>query len=140
MTLLPSTCARRGALFVVAAFFLFAGIGHFTSAEFFVAIVPPYLPFPYALVYVSGVFEILGGLGVLYPPTRRFSGFGLIALLVAVFPANLHMAMHPEFFSDVPEAALYGRLPMQFVFAATIWFGALSVAPTSDPEAASSST
>ena len=126
LTPLPTTLSRRIALFAVAGFFTFAGVGHFTNTEFFVAIVPAYLPAPYRLVYVSGVFEILGGLGVLVHATRRFAGYGLIALLVAVFPANIYMAMNPELYPDVPTAGLYGRLPIQFVFAAIIWWGSLS--------------
>jgi len=99
---------------------------HFTSPDFFVDIVPPYLPAPLALVYVSGVFEILGGVGVLIPVTRRWAGYGLLALLVAVYPANIHMALHPEQFPDMSPTSLYVRLPFQFVFAALVWFGACS--------------
>lgn len=116
------TLLRRVALFTVAAFFSFAGVGHFTNAEFFIAIVPPYLPAAAALVYISGVCEILGGLGVLYRPTRQLAGYGLLALLVAVYPANIHMALNPSAFPDVAPAALYARLPLQFVFAALVWW------------------
>ncbi len=113
-------------LFLVAFFFTGAGVMHFTSPTFFVAIVPPYLPAPEMLVAVSGVFEILGGLGVLIPATRRWAGYGLLALLVAVYPANIHMALHPEQFPDMSPTSLYVRLPFQFVFAALVWFGACS--------------
>ena len=119
---LPDSILQRIALFAVAAFFCFAGVGHFTNAEFFIAIMPPYLPWHAALVYISGVFEILGGIGILVPATRRLAGWGLLALLVAVYPANIHMAMNPELFPDMPPAALYGRLPLQFVFAVIVWF------------------
>ena len=122
MSFLPASLARRVALFVLAAFFIGAGIGHFTNAEFFIAIVPPYLPAAAALVYVSGVFEILGGLGILHPRSRRFAGYGLLALLAAVYPANLHMALHPELFPDVSPAMLYARLPFQLVFAGAVWW------------------
>jgi len=126
MSFLPPTLGRRLALFAVAGFFTFAGVGHFTNTEFFVAIVPPYLPAAYELVYISGVFEILGGIGVLVPATRRFAGYGLLALLVAVYPANIHMALHPEQFPDVPASGLYARLPVQFIFAAIIWWAAIA--------------
>ncbi len=126
MAFLPPTLPRKIALFVVAAFFCFAGVGHFTNTEFFLAIVPPYLPAPLALVYISGVAEILGGLGVLHPASRRRAGFCLLALLFAVFPANLHMALNPAQFSDITTTALYGRLPLQFVFAAVVWWAACS--------------
>jgi uncharacterized membrane protein len=126
MAFLPPTLPRKIAVFVVAAFFCFVGVGHFTNTDFFLAIVPPYLPAPLALVYISGVFEILGGLGVLHPASRRRAGFGLLALLFAVFPANLHMALNPAEFPDITATALYGRLPLQFVFAAVVWWAACS--------------
>jgi len=113
---------RKLAPFVVGIFFTIVGITHFTSPDFFVSIVPPYLPAPLALVYVSGFFEILGGLGVLLPATRTLAGYGLLALLVAVYPANIHMAMNPGDFADIPPAALYARLPIQFVFAWIVWW------------------
>jgi len=113
---------RKVAPFVVAIFFTIVGITHFTSPDFFVSIVPPYLPAPLALVYVSGFFEIVGGLGVLFPATRTLAGYGLLALLAAVYPANIHMAMNPGEFPDIPPAALYARLPIQFVFAWIVWW------------------
>lgn len=138
MSFLPPTLGRRIALFAVAGFFCFAGVGHFTNSEFFIAIVPPYLPAARALVYVSGVFEILGGLGVLHPRLRRLAGYGLLALLVAVYPANVHMALHPELFPDVSPMALYLRLPFQFAFAAIVWWAAISEpsGPPASPNAA----
>ena len=118
----PASWPKRFALVLLALFFLAAGVGHFVNSKFFVSIMPPYMPFHLALVYISGVFEIAGGLGVLLGATRRIAGLGLIALLVAVFPANIHMAMHPEQFPDISAAALYLRLPMQFVFMAWVWW------------------
>jgi uncharacterized membrane protein len=79
---------------------------------------PPYLPAHRDLVALSGAFEVLGGLGVLPRATRAAAGWGLMALLVAVYPANLHMALHPERFPSLPVVALYARLPLQFVFIA----------------------
>jgi uncharacterized membrane protein len=117
----PKSLPRRIALFGVALFFVGAGVFHFVNAAFFVAIVPPYLPAHLELVYLSGVFEILGGLGVLPAATRRLAGWGLLALLAAVYPANVHMALHPELFPDLSPAALVARLPLQFVFAAWVW-------------------
>ena len=119
---LPTGWPRRLALFGVAAFFSFAGIGHFTNTDFFVAIMPPYLPAHVELVYLSGVFEILGGVGVLFAASRRVAGYGLLALLVAVYPANIHMALHPELFPDMSPIALYLRLPLQFVGAGVVWW------------------
>jgi uncharacterized membrane protein len=126
MSFPPTSLARKIGIIIVAAFFTFMGITHFTSPETFVKIVPPSLPAPLLLVYVSGVFEMLGGIGVLLPKTRRYAGYGLLALLAAVYPANIYMALHPEAFPDVSEAAIYGRLPFQFVFAAIVWWAACS--------------
>jgi uncharacterized membrane protein len=106
-----------------AAFFIFAGVGHFTNEAFFTAIVPPYLPWPVALVYISGVAEIVLGILLLIPATSALAGWGMIALLIAVFPANLHMAVNPELFPTVTRTALLIRLPLQGVMiAVAYWF------------------
>jgi len=113
---------RTGARLLLAVAFVGIGVLHFTDVESFEAIMPPYLPAARLLVWVSGVFEILGGLGVLLESTRRLAGIGLIALLVAVFPANIHMALHTEDFADVPAWGLYARLPAQLLFVAWVWW------------------
>jgi uncharacterized membrane protein len=123
MTWLPASWLKRIALLLLAAFFVSAGVSHFTNEAFFVRIVPPWLPAPLALVQISGVAEIAGGLGVLLPQLRRLAGWGLLALLIAVYPANIHMALHPEQFADVAtQAGLYLRLPLQFVALAWTWW------------------
>ena len=104
-----------------ASFFLVAGVAHFTSTDFFVKIVPPFLPFHRELVFASGVFEISLGLLLLIPQTTRLAAWGLIALLIAVFPANLYMFQHQELF-HVPPLALLLRLPMQGVLILWAWF------------------
>ena len=91
-----TSALRAVALVLLAIFFAAAGINHFAHPALSARIVPPWLPARALLVQISGVFEILGGIGMLLPKTRRFSGVGLIALLVAVFPANLQMALHPS--------------------------------------------
>ena len=83
---------------VFASLFLVAGVGHFASADFFVKIMPPYVPLHRELVYLSGVFEIVLGLLLFFPQTTRLAAWGLIALLIAVFPANIYMYQHPELF------------------------------------------
>jgi uncharacterized membrane protein len=99
--------------------FIFAGAMHFVIPKVYKRIVPPYLPAPEALVYASGVAEIAGGVGLMIPATRQRAGWWLLATLAGVFPANLHMALHPEQFPDVPggEKAFKARLPFQLVFA-----------------------
>ncbi len=111
------------AIALLGLFFIAAGVNHFANAPAYVRIVPPWLPAPEALVVASGVCEVLGGLGVLFPATRRIAGFGLIGLLIAVFPANLQMAMHPDQFRDLgtPTAFLI-RLPLQAVLIAWVWW------------------
>lgn len=114
---------RRVALVLLAIFFITAGINHFAHPSVYVRTVPPWLPAPGLLVVISGICEILGGIGVLLPGTRRYGGAGLIALLVAVFPANVQMAQHPELYADIATApALYIRLPLQLVLIAWVWW------------------
>ena len=102
------------------------GILHFTDPQPFVRIVPPYLPNALALVYISGVFEILGGVGLVVPIalTQRIAAYGLVALFVAVFPANINMLMHniPLGAKPMPEWALWARLPLQAVLIAWAWY------------------
>jgi uncharacterized membrane protein len=102
-------------------FFVFAGIMHFLIPRAYESIVPDALPAKRALVYASGVAEIAGGAGVMNAGTRRAASLWSIATLVAVFPANVHMAVHPERYPQVPggRAALLARLPLQA--AAILW-------------------
>jgi len=99
----------------LAAFFTGAGILHFVRPKPYEAIVPPYVPAKRAMVYVSGAAEIAGGLAVLSPPLRPYARWWLIALLAAVYPANVHMALHPEDVKGlrVPRALLWIRLSFQ---------------------------
>jgi uncharacterized membrane protein len=98
----------------LAAFFISAGVNHFVTTRTYEQIMPPRLQRDATrLVYLSGVAEVVGGMGVLCERTRRPAGLWLIALLAAVFPANLYMARAPERFHKIPRWALYGRLPLQ---------------------------
>jgi uncharacterized membrane protein len=118
MLQLPQSVPRRLALLALAVFFVGAGVNHFANPDFYVRIMPPYLPAHLELVNLSGVLEVLGGLAVLVPGIRGLAGWGLIYLLVAVYPANVHMALHPELFPSMSTFALYARLPLQLVFIA----------------------
>jgi uncharacterized membrane protein len=100
--------------------FIAAGANHFRNPRFYRAIMPDYLPAHDELVAASGVAEIAGGLALLHPRTRRLGAWWLIATLIAVFPANLHMALHPERYKQIPPAGLYARLPFQLVFIAWV--------------------
>jgi uncharacterized membrane protein len=104
------TVSRR----LLAGFFVASGVNHFVMPRAYEQIVPPSLQADAGLVVeVSGVAEIVGGLAVLMPGTRRLAGPGLVALLAAIFPANLYMARTPERFRKLPRWALYARLPLQ---------------------------
>ncbi len=103
--------------------FIFVGVLHFVRPSGFVAIVPPFLPAHLELVYISGVFEILGGIGLFLPKYRRVTIIGLIALVIAVFPANIYMVMHPEEFATgwITPLALWIRLPLQPLLIWWLW-------------------
>jgi uncharacterized membrane protein len=93
--------------------FILAGLNHFRSPAFYINIMPPYLPWHRELVAISGVAEIAFGALLLFRRWAVLAGWGLIALLVAVFPANLHMATHPELYPSISPTALWLRLPIQ---------------------------
>lgn len=108
-------------LVLIAALFVGAGLLHLVKPAPYVRIMPPWLPAPATLVLASGVFQILGGVGVLVPSTRTAAGWGLVALLVAVFPANLQMLLDARARGEgvAWQLALAARLPLQ---AALIWW------------------
>lgn len=110
--------------------YVLAGCLHFVAPETYERVVPPQFPRPRTLVYLSGIAEVVLGVGVLFERTRRPSAWGLVALLVAVFPANVYMATGDEFdLQDLPaqlrdphDAALWARLPLQAVLVAWAWW------------------
>ncbi|MHC5539981.1 DoxX family protein [Singulisphaera rosea] len=103
-----------------AVLFILGGVAHFVSPHLYMRIMPSYLPWHRELVLLSGVFEILLGILLLVPQTSRPAAWGLVALLIAVFPANLFMYQHAEQFS-VPKSLLLARLPLQAVLIAWAW-------------------
>ena len=105
----------------LGAFFLIAGSLHFLRPRPYVAIVPDALPRKREIVFASGVAELAGGAGVLVPRTRRLAGWWLIATLLAIFPANVNMAVNAERFRTVPEPLLWARLPLQGALIAWVW-------------------
>ena len=110
---------KIASIVAMSIFYIWAGIQHFIDPAWFVQIMPPYLPFHYKAVYLSGIFEILFGLMLLMPMTRYLAAWGLILLLIAVYPANIYLA-----FNETPQKALeisafaasWVRLPIQFIF------------------------
>lgn len=102
---------------------MLAGLYHFANPAFYLRMMPPYLPWPLTLIHLSGLFEAALGYLLLVPKYTRLAAWGLIALLVAVFPANIHMALNPQLFPELPPAALWLRLPLQVVLiAGAYWF------------------
>ena len=108
---------------LLAIVMTFAGVMHFVAPRGYVKIMPKFIPAPEAMVAISGVFEVLGGVGLLIPATQIYAAWGLIALFVAVFPANVNMASHkiPLGKKPVPTWALWARLPLQAVFIGWAW-------------------
>jgi uncharacterized membrane protein len=113
--------AQRIAVVIAAVFYIAAGSLHFIKPEPYLRIMPPDIPWHPAMVRISGACEILGGLGLLVPATRRTAAWGLVALLIAVFPANVYMALHPveAGAARIVPVLRWGRLPIQAVL---IWW------------------
>jgi uncharacterized membrane protein len=122
-----SPLARRLSRGVLALFFIAAGLNHFRTPGLYLAMMPPWVPWPNAANVISGLAEMLGGIGLLVPATRAAAGWGLILLLAAVFPANLHVALlgHMPGFSFSP-ATLWVRLPFQGVLMAWLYWAAIA--------------
>lgn len=104
--------------YIFAAAFVLAGINHFLNPQFYLQMMPPVLPAHLFLIYLSGVFEILFGVLLLIPRFSRLAAWLIIWLLVAVFPANIYMAMNPQLFPEFSQTALYMRLPVQLILIA----------------------
>ena len=112
----------------LAAFFVLAGTMHFVRPRAYEAIMPPYVPRHREAVQVSGLAELAGGFAVLHPRTRPLARWWLLALLVAVFPANVHMALHPDEVAKkgvpadrIPTWLLWARLPLQPLCMLWVW-------------------
>ncbi|MCX2978440.1 DoxX family protein [Candidatus Marimicrobium litorale] len=114
--------AKNLGLAIVFLFFMGGGITHFTDPAFFESIMPPWIGFHTEIVYISGVFEILGAIGILLPSLRQWAGNGLILLVICVTPANIHMWLNPDLFPDVPPAFLTIRLVLQVGLLLLIWW------------------
>jgi uncharacterized membrane protein len=120
---------KRPLLYVMGLFYIGAGVMHFVLPAVYAQVVPPVFPRPLELVYLSGVAEIVLGVGVLVPRTRRLAAWGLILLLLAIFPANVYMATNdvvltgaPEWAREPSDAATWARLPFQGLFILWAWW------------------
>lgn len=109
--------------YLLAIAFILAGVNHFLNPAFYLRMMPPVLPAHLFLIYLTGVLEIGLGILLIVPKFSRLAAWGIIALLIAVFPANIYMAMNPQLFPEFSVIALYIRLPLQFVFIGwAFWF------------------
>ncbi len=116
---------KRVLLYGMGAFYVFAGVNHFVNLEFYRPMMPPYLPRDVELIYLSGVAEITLGGAVLVAPVRRLAAWGIMLLLVAIFPANVHIALHDLPLGDAETGAgiwNWVRLPFQAVLIAWAWW------------------
>jgi uncharacterized membrane protein len=109
---------KKSTIYFMGTAYIYVGLRHFIDPNFFMAIMPDYLPYHLEAVYVSGVFEIILGSMLLYKKTRRLAGWGLIALLIAVFPANIYLAQNEtaQQSLDISQSVAIIRLPFQFLF------------------------
>ncbi len=107
---------------IMSIFYASVGIKHFTNPLWFIKIVPPILPYKLALVYISGFFEITFGVLLLFPSLRYFAGWGLILLLIAIFPANIYLAQTNGAALNTTPLIAWGRLPFQFIFIAIAYW------------------
>lgn len=112
---------------LLAVFFMAAGLLHFLRPGMYEEIVPDSLPAHREIVLVSGGAEIAGALAIVPPRTRRLAGYWLAGLLVAVFPANVHMALHPDRYPSLSPAVLWARLPLQPL---AIWWALRATRPS----------
>lgn len=108
--------------YFLALLFVLAGLNHFINPDFYLKIMPPYLPWHLTLVYVSGFFEVVLGAALLFKRSTRLAAWGLIALLVAVYPANIHMALNPDLYHEYSQTALWVRLPLQGVLMVWVYW------------------
>ena len=121
----PGSRSWHAALVFVFLWFSLGGVAHFFFTQAEMRIVPPWVPWPRAAVLISGVMELLGAAGLLWPRTRRWAAWGLFALTLAVTPAHFYMLQQPELFPSVPYWALVARLPLQVALLALIAWIAL---------------
>ena len=109
-------------IYLMSLFYISIGIKHFINVDWFMKIMPPYLPYHKELVYLSGIFEIILGIMLMFERTRFFAGWGLILLLIAVFPANIYLAQTNGAAMNTSPALAWGRLPFQAVFIAMAYW------------------
>lgn len=118
---------------IVFLWFFIGGVAHFAYTEPFLRIMPPYIPYPLAAIYLSGAFELMGAFGLIFKSTRGMAGIGLILLTCIVTLANIQMYLHPELFPNIPQWALIARFPLQAMLIWMIWWSTRPDAMTDQP-------
>ena len=103
-------------IIIMTLFYIMAGTNHFINPDWYIRIVPPILPFKTAIVYLSGILEMILGTLLIFPKTRVIASWGLILLLLAVYPANIYVALTNGEAMDTTPLIAWGRLPFQFIF------------------------
>jgi len=126
--MLASLMFRSILRWLLALFFVVAGINHFVNPQPYLAMMPKFLPAPEVLHMTAAIAEILCGTAILIKPWRRLAAWGLIAILIAVFPANISIALNGWEGFNIPRWVLWARLPFQFVFIAWVWWTCLAPA------------
>jgi uncharacterized membrane protein len=120
---------KLAGVLVVSAWFALGGIAHFLATDGFVRIVPPYVPFPLEVVYLTGVFELLAAAAIWIPAWRRATGVALFIFTICVTPANLYMSMNPQLFPNISATVLNVRLVIQVLLLACIWWSTRDAQP-----------
>ncbi|MBA3693731.1 MAG: DoxX family membrane protein [Acidobacteria bacterium] len=121
----PIKTVKDNARIATGLTFIFTGATHFLMPGKFMEMMPPFIPAPHLMIYASGVFEIMGGIGLIVPTTKRPAAYGLAALLIAVFPANIYVALSKVQLGGFMNYSFYQwlRLPLQIVLVGWIlWF------------------
>ena len=113
---------RLFSIIIMSIFYVSVGVNHFTIPEWFLQIVPPWLPYKLELVYISGFLEIILGVMLLIPATRFYAAWGIILLLIAIYPANIYLAQTNGAAMNTTPLVAWGRLPFQFVFIALAYW------------------
>jgi uncharacterized membrane protein len=109
-------------LIFIFSLFLISGIGHFIKADFYLNIMPPYIPYHLEIVYISGILEIIGAVGLLFLTSRQLAGNGLILLTLCISPANIYMWVNHHLYPTIPEYILLIRLFLQILLIGLIWW------------------
>jgi uncharacterized membrane protein len=115
------TTVKKILLYFQAMFYVTAGVNHFINPDFYLRIMPPYLPWPSALHLMAGAIEFILGLLLLLPRYRRLAAWGVILLLLAVYPANIHMLVNRHLYPELPLLFHWIRMPLQFLLIAWAW-------------------